>query len=374
LFSKCCANVRWRALFKTFGKQEFDDFVRAKRWAIVSNLEERSKWPRNVVELQRFVNAFDDEMTRLNKKENWLDRGLNFEEFVESFEFKVVRPFQNTSAVAAVLHYSNHLLHLVAFADGALKVHLWFVPDSVPSVFDFLVMLQEESKELQGPSVAASQFLQKCIEVGIAAQKGETGPWLARRVVIISGALNKGQAEAGSDFSRSLGQAFLLFCRQFEAGREQAVTEFVNAYLVRRQDGAGRPSVLSRHPQFLVALEETVEQLSGIVADARVTRGVSYQSHGSNAGARHYAARLMTHYGIFLSQSAILTYLWPVELLNGTRNSRFKFAQCTIRKQPRSCTSMRIIAAPPSRLCLCLRSSQICGERHCAFQSTQRRM
>jgi len=285
--------------------------------------------PKNASKLLRFVDGFDFEMERLSRKEIWSERGLNFVDFVASFEGNSLRQFQNTSAVAAVLHYSAHLLHLVAFVDSALKVHLWFVTNSVPSVFDFLVMIQEESNAPRRPSKIAEAFLQQCIVLGMASQKVSCGPWLAKRFVLIGQALERGTAEvshAEDDFARSLGLAFLSFCRQFEAGRRDAVPEFVQAFLVRDQVGVGRPSLLAQHPDFLVCLEETVERLSSIVADARVTRGVSFKAQGTNAGARHYSFYLRSTYGIFLSPSTVLTYLRPRNVARRAAHRHSKFA------------------------------------------------
>jgi hypothetical protein len=66
-----------------------------------------------------------------------------------------------------------------------------------------------------------------------------------------------------------------------------------------------------QHPDFLSCLEETIESLSNVVADARVKTGVSFKARGSNASTRHYAAHLMSKYNVFLSRSTILTYLRP---------------------------------------------------------------
>jgi hypothetical protein len=285
--------------------------------------------PKNAPKLLSFVHEFDTEMERLSQKDIWSERGLNFVDFVASFEGNWSRPFQNTSAVATVLHYSTHLLHLVAFVDTALKVHLWFVTNSVPSVFDFLIMVQEESKAPRRPSKIAETFLQQCIVLGMTSQKGNCGPWLSKRIMLIGQALERGTAEvsnAKDDFARSLGLAFLSFCRQFEAGRQSAVAEFVQAFLVRDQVGAGRPSLLVQHPDFLICLEETVERLSSIVADARVTRGVSFKAHGTNAGARHYSVYLKSTYGIFLSPSTVLTYLRPRNVATRAAQRHSKFA------------------------------------------------
>jgi hypothetical protein len=189
-------------------------------------------------------------------------------------------------------------------------VHLWFVPDSLPSVFDFLVMIQEEYKVPPRPSAAADTFLRQCMTLGMLSQKCDPGDWLFLAIAQVS---ERGHVDfsLGSDFAKSLGVAFLLYCRRFEAGQKNAVTEFVQAFLVRNEAGAGRRSLVARHPSFLANLEETVERLSSIVADARVTRGVSFKAHGSEAGARHYAAHLKSHYRSFLSASTVLTYLRP---------------------------------------------------------------
>jgi hypothetical protein len=270
-------------------------------------------------------------MERLSRKEIWSERCVNFVEFVDLYVAKstVSRLFQNASAVAVVLHNSVHLLHLVAFADAKMKVHLWFVPDSLPSVFDFLVMIQEEFRVPPRPSAAAKDFLQQCMTVGMKSQKGEPGDWLSKRFLVIGQAQERGEAEVGQacgGFAKSLGLAFLSFCRQFESGNKNAVAEFVEAFLVRHQAGVGRPSLLIRHSNFLASLEETVEQLSGIVADARVTRGVSFRAHGSNAGARHYAEHLKSHYGIFLARSTVLTYLRPRNIATRAALRHSKFA------------------------------------------------
>jgi hypothetical protein len=297
----------------------------------VSNLEERDVAPKNAVQLIAFVHAFDVEMEKSSGKESWSERGVNFVEFVDSFVSRstTTRLFQNASAVAVVLHYSVHLLHLVAFADAKMRVHLWFVPDSLPSVFDFLVMIQEEFKVPPRPSAVAKDFLQQCMTLGMKSQKGEPGDWLSKRFLVIGQAQERGEAaifQARDGFAKSLGLAFLLFSRHFESGRQNAVAEFVEAFLVRHQAGVGRPSLLIRHPDFLASLEETVEQLSGIIADARVTRGVSFRAHGSNAGARHYAEHLKSHYGIFLARSTVLTYLRPRNITSRAAQRHSKFA------------------------------------------------
>jgi hypothetical protein len=103
---------------------------------------------------------------------------------------------------------------------------------------------------------------------------------------------------------RSLGLWLLHFV-------ETAVNDFVDTFMVRKQVGVGRPSVVSQHPEFLQCLEATIEEMSGIVADARVNRGVSYKAYGSNGGARHYGEHLRSKYNIFLAPSTVLTYLRP---------------------------------------------------------------
>ncbi len=249
--------------------------------------------------------------------------GLLEEEMTRKYPAK--RPFNNRSAAAAVLHFSVHRLHLVAFVDSKNTVHLWAVTDAVSSVFDFLVEIQAESHREEGllrPDVA--EFLTSCHALAISQVNGDSGEWLAKRFAMVS-EIARGSIVKG-DTAATLTSAFWWHFRQFDSGIRSAVGAFACSFLQRNQLGVGRPSKIAQHPEFLACLEESIESLSNVAADARVNSGISFIARGSNASSKHFAMHLKSKYHIFLSRSTVLTYLRPRNIASRAAQRHSLFA------------------------------------------------
>jgi hypothetical protein len=88
-------------LFKNFSKQDFESFIRLRRWVVVSNLERKSVIPKNAEELRRFVEAFDSRISLLGETE-----GLNFVDFVADFtklgHFRTPQPLLQLCTTARI--------------------------------------------------------------------------------------------------------------------------------------------------------------------------------------------------------------------------------------------------------------------------------
>ncbi len=272
------------------------------------------------------MKTFDAALVEASLSVDLKCQGIDLVSFADEFSNRNhgTRCFQNVSAAAAIMHFSVHRLHLVAFATTRDLVKLWVVSDRVSSVFDYLCEMQEEDAS---PSKVSQEFLTKCIALSInsGGQNGG-GEWLAKRLAVIGQVANNGTCFGhGTEFVQTLAAGFAWHCALFEKGHHASVGNFVEIFLKRNQEDVGRPSKMAKHPCFLDALEETIIYLSGIAADSRVKSGVSFKARGSNASAKHYAAHMKSKYSIFLSRSTVLTYLRPrnIASLAAQRHSLF---------------------------------------------------
>jgi hypothetical protein len=301
------------------------------RWAVFSNDEVRSCVPKNAKLLNEFVNEFVNEFDELVDKMSCnasLDQqGVDMVNFADAFETRhsPKRVFHNVSASAAVMHFSAHSLHLIAFVNVDQSVSMWAVKDSVSSVFDFLVQVQTESRT-QVLAPAVNDFVTKVTALALSKICREgTGDRLAQRITLLNQVAMDVVSCQETQFSRFFRSGFWWHVQQFQAGLGSSIGSFVRLFLTRDQESIGRRSKIAEHPGFLACLEETVEDLCGVAADARVKSGISYKARGSNASSHHFAAHLKAKYNIFLSSSTVLTYLRPrnIASLAAKRHSLF---------------------------------------------------
>jgi hypothetical protein len=318
-------------LFTYLPKLHLHTFVTIVRWAVFTNAEARCVMPSNAKHLSEFVRSFDAGLAQSSQNADLKRQGLNLISLAEEFSNNNAssRVFNHTSAAAAVMHFSVHRLHLVAFAKRNGSVGLWVVTDHVSSVFDYLCEMQGLEEEA-APSPLRQDFLAKCIALSVSGVGNGGSEWLAKRLAVIGQVANMSGKILGSgaELAETLAAAFEWHCALFEKGNLASVGNFVDLFLRRSQQGVGRPSKMMQYPSFLNSLEETIVHLSGIAADSRVKAGVSFKARGSNASAKHYAAHLKSKYGIFLSRSTVLTYLRPrnIASLAARRHSPFALA------------------------------------------------
>ena len=75
--------------------------------------------------LREFVHFCDNELSEKSNHIELREQGLDIVASVEKIvqKYPTSRVFQNRSAIAALLHFSVHRLHVVAFADTKNMVH-----------------------------------------------------------------------------------------------------------------------------------------------------------------------------------------------------------------------------------------------------------
>jgi hypothetical protein len=326
---KLSFNLFFKSFFIELPKQNFDCFVQIVGWAVFTNHESRCVFRPNAYRLNAFVTEFDRTIQKTHQSATQLrEKGVNVKIFAKQFEeqHSNSRVFQNTSALAAIMHFSSHRLHLVCFTSPSNNVEVWAVLDAVESVFDYFVALQEPSERVLSPLL--QQFVTKCTALAISGVENGAGEWLAKRLTMVNHIAIGSKVESHSKVLSVLDEGFWWNFARFERGFGGAVGNFVECFLRRSRTGVGRPSKIQQHPDFLLCLEDTVEHLCSIVADARVKSGVSFKARGSNASARHFAEYLQARYNVFVSRSTVLTYLRPRNMasLAAKRHSPFALA------------------------------------------------
>jgi hypothetical protein len=142
-------------------KLQLQTFLTIVRWAVFTNAEARCVVPSNAKHLLEFVRSFDADLGESSQRADLKCQGLNLVSAAEKFlqKYPALQTFRNTSAAAAVMHFSVYRLHLVAFADRNDLVHLWVVTDHVSSVFDYLCEMQGLEEEA-APSPLRQDFWQ----------------------------------------------------------------------------------------------------------------------------------------------------------------------------------------------------------------------
>jgi len=301
--------------------------VRTVRWAVFSNDKVRSSMPKNAKLLNEFVNEFDGLVDKMSCNASLEQQGVNMVDFADAFETRhsPKRVFHNVSSTAAVMHFSAHSLHLIAFVNIDQSVSMWVVKDSISSVFDFLVRVQTESRT-QALAPAVNDFVTKTTALALSKIcRGGTGDWLAQRITLLNQVAMDVVSGQETQFARFFKSGFWWHVKQFQAGLGSSIGSFVRLFLTRDQENIGRRSKIAEHPGFLTCLEETVDELCGVAADARVKSGISYKARGSNASSHHFVAHLKSKHNIFLSSSTVLTYLRPrnIATLAAKRHSIF---------------------------------------------------